>query len=97
MLKALNTVGVQDYVAAEQSTYTLFPNPTSEDFCYLTVQSNAPAIRCTLYDLMGRTLSTETIVPGVNTINLHGLPSGCYILRLNDGKQVTTKKLVKNN
>ena len=97
VLKALNTVGVQDYVAAEQSTYTLFPNPTSEDFCYLTVQSNAPAIRCTLYDLMGRTLSTETIVPGVNTINLHGLPSGCYILRLNDGKQVTTKKLVKNN
>ncbi|MBR4786714.1 MAG: S8 family peptidase [Bacteroidales bacterium] len=97
ILKALNTVGVQDYVSTPESSYTLFPNPTSDDYCYLTVQSDMPSIQCTLHDMMGRILYRETVTPGVNTLNLHGLPSGCYILRLNDGQKVTTKKLVKNN
>lgn len=92
VLRALNTVGVQDYVPAHQSSYTVFPNPTSGQ-CYITVQSDEAQIHCTIYDLMGRMVAHETLTPGVNSLSLQNMPSGCYILKLNDGKKVETKKL----
>lgn len=95
VLRALSMVGVQDHVSAPQSSYTLFPNPAHENECYLTVKSDAARIQCTLLDITGRVVFTETVTPGVNPIRLNGLPTGCYILRLNDGQQITTQKLIK--
>ena len=93
ILKALTTVGVDEYVSPKESLYTVFPNPAS-DQCYITANSDSPATLCQIIDLSGRTVLQTTLTQGVNNLSLNGLTPGCYILKFTDDKTVVTKKLV---
>lgn len=95
VLRALNTVSVEDYTETAVTQYTIFPNPTDGQ-CYVTVNSDAIQIDYALYDLTGRVIAKNRMLPGVNQLDMQALPSGCYILRLNDGNQIVTKKIVKH-
>lgn len=95
VLKALNTVSVEDYTETAVSQYTIFPNPTDGQ-CYVTVNSDAMQIDYALYDLTGRVIAKNRVLPGVNQLDMQALPSGCYILRLNDGQQIVSKKIIKH-
>lgn len=94
VLRALNTVGVEEYEVSK-SHYSVFPNPVDNQ-CYISVTSDSPMVRCTLYDLAGRQILDNALQPGVNTLDVSNLSSGCYILRFNDGKVFVTKKIIKN-
>ena len=95
VLKALNTVSVEDYTETPVTQYTIFPNPT-DGRCYVTVNSDAIRIQYALYDLTGRGIAKNQMLPGVNHLDMQSLPSGCYILRLSDGKQIVSKKIIKH-
>ena len=95
VLKALNTVSVEDYTETPVTQYTIFPNPT-DGRCYVTVNSDAIQIQYALYDLTGRIIAKDQMLPGVNQLDMQALPSGYYILRLNDGQQIVSKKIVKH-
>ncbi len=90
---ALNTTGIETVSPAQDSHYSVFPNPAA-DFCYVTVQSDSPEIRCGIYDLRGQLLRSQRLQQGVNTLSLASLPSGCYLLRIDDSSKSVTKKLI---
>ncbi len=94
VLKALTTVGIEEHLHVSQSAYSIFPNPTSGQ-CYVSVRSEQPQIQCAIFDLTGRQVQNHLLEPGVNTLNINDLPSGYYLLRLNDGVQTVSKKLIK--
>lgn len=94
VLRALNLVGVQDHQCATATHYTVFPNPASEQV-FITAQTEADQIQCTIFDLAGRMVVNETLHSGVNTLNINHLPDGCYLLRFNDGHLTHTQKLIK--
>ena len=93
IMKALVTVGVDDYTTPQESLYTVYPNPTQGQ-CFVTANTNSDNIPCQVVDLMGRTVLQTTLTPGVNTLNLYHLTPGCYLMKITDNKTVITKKLI---
>ena len=93
ILKALTTVGVDEYVTPKESLFTVYPNPAS-DQCYVTANTESPSTLCQIIDLAGRTVLQTTLVPGVNSLSLNGLTPGCYVMKITDDKTVVTKKLI---
>jgi subtilisin family serine protease len=96
VLRALNTVGVDDYTAASESLYTVYPNP-AQGQCYVTANTESDNVPCQLFDLSGRLVLQTTLAPGVNSLNLHHLTPGYYLLRITDNNKIITKKLILSN
>ena len=95
VLKALVTVGMEEHLEVEATRYSVFPNPNNGQF-YVSVATESQRVQGVLYDLAGRMVYSAALQPGVNTLDIQNLPSGYYILRLNDGTEFVTKKIVKN-
>ena len=93
ILRALTTVGVNEYVIPQESLFTVFPNPASGQ-CFVTANTESPACLCQLIDLTGRTVLQTLLTPGVNTLGLNDLTPGCYLMKITDNKSVTTKKII---
>jgi subtilisin family serine protease len=92
VLKALTTVGVDEYVTPKESLYTVYPNPAGSQ-CHVTANSASDAL-CQLYDLSGRLVLQTLLTPGVNTLGLNDLTPGCYLMKITDEQTVVTKKLI---
>lgn len=93
ILSALTTVGVDDHTAVQEPLYTVYPNPTQGQ-CFVTANTESENVTCQVIDLMGRTVLQTAFTPGVNTLDLHSLTPGCYLLRITDDSKIITKKLV---
>lgn len=96
ILSALTTVGVDDHTAVQEPLYTVYPNPTQGQ-CFVTANTESENVTCQVIDLMGRTVLQTALTPGVNTLDLHSLTPGCYLLRITDDSKIITKKLVLSN
>lgn len=75
----------------------LYPNPGSEQV-YLKIPTSSPSIAITLTDAIGRTLVTEVLNQAgkdLYKMNISGLTSGIYFVRINREGSYQTLKLVK--
>lgn len=94
VLKALEYIGIQKY-EPQTLQINLYPNPTSQTL-YLTTTSSFQHVEMTIYDLSGRVVMRENVHSGVTTLNMSALASGCYVMKVTDGKEVVVKKWIKN-
>lgn len=94
VLKALVTVGMEEHLEVDATRYSVFPNPSNGQF-YVSVATESQRVQGALYDIAGRMVYSTVLQPGVNMLDIQNLPSGYYILRLNDGMEFVTKKIVK--
>jgi len=77
----------------DTSAFTLHPNPAND---VLTITLKNPATtQIELFSLLGAKVLEQTISK-TTTIGLNDLNSGVYIIRLQQGNQTVTKRLVKN-
>jgi hypothetical protein len=63
------------------------------------VQASASVstLRCRLFDMHGRQLSTVTMNDGTARIDCSSLPAGVYMLRVDDGtERASSYRIVKN-
>lgn len=95
VLQALTTVGVDHYVTPQESRFTVYPNPAS-DQCFVTAETESASTLCQIFDLSGRLVLHTTLTPGVNSLNVSALTPGCYLMKITDNKAVVTKKLIVN-
>lgn len=74
----------------------LFPNPATEALTIQRNTSEADAWVVSLYTLEGGRVLEQTMAPGDPQIrlDLKALASGLYILRLSNGKEQTSRKIV---
>jgi len=93
ILKALTTVGIDEYATPQESLYTVYPNPANSQ-CYVTANTASNNALCQLYDLSGRLVLQTSLTSGVNSLDLNGLVPGYYLMRITDEKTLVTKKLV---
>ncbi|MGQ3088218.1 T9SS type A sorting domain-containing protein [Flavobacterium sp.] len=47
-----------------------------------------------MYDIQGRVVFQSKLTSGVNTFSTDGLSAGVYVVNVNNGNKVQTKKLV---
>jgi len=78
---------------AMSNDFTMYPNP-AKGFVNLNVENLVGAGNIVVTDLYGKTVKTQTLSMGTNTINISKLSAGMYFVSTitNEGK--TTKKLI---
>lgn len=79
----------------KDSRYTVYPNPATHTV-FISLQSVSPEIKAELYDFCGKKIEQQFLYPGVNTLNIQTLPSGCYFIRITEGSHYYIHKLIKN-
>ncbi|MBQ6071659.1 MAG: T9SS type A sorting domain-containing protein [Bacteroidales bacterium] len=80
-------------VGAYASEITLYPNPNSGKF---VIQSGMAAMKeVCVFDLQGRLLRKVSADGQTTAIDIKGLPSGTYMVRIETDKGIVTKTVVK--
>ena len=94
----VGSVGVHEI--SKSQIMDLYPNPTS-DLINIEFQLNNPeTVSLTIYDLQSKAIATPTIGnkgQGKHkvTISTAHLPKGIYLVRMNAGKEIITRKIVR--
>ncbi len=70
----------------------VYPNP-ARDFIYVE-SGNGDTFRCRLADLTGRTVAAQENVAGQAALNVKALAPGIYLLKMEQGSQTFTRKVV---
>ena len=95
-----DTTGQIDWCASttkiednENETLKIFPNPVSS---FLQIQSSSSNIKYSLYNSLGEEIISNKINYNQNSIiDVSSINNGLYILKIVDGKKITTHKIVK--
>ena len=80
---------------AENISLSAYPNP-STDYLYLTSSEEISDLSYQLFDMNGRLLKSKKIVGNQSNIDMQGLVSATYFVKINQGnKTVKTFKIIK--
>ena len=80
---------------AENISLSVYPNPSTDYLC-LTTSDEISGLSYQLFDMNGRLLKSEKIVGNQTNINMQGLVSATYFVKVNQGnKTVKSFKIIK--
>ncbi len=74
-------------------SYKIYPNPVKNDLLYIRANDSKLASTYIISNLVGQTFLSGTV--SKRPINVSSLPSGTYLLILNDGHSRILKKILK--
>jgi len=80
-------------VSNDELLIDLNPNPFSDD---IVLSSPNKIVNAEIIDMNGKTKIMEIVNSNKVTINTSALSNGIYFIRVNDGKKVITKRIIKN-
>lgn len=87
----LSSLGINDPIEAEVK---VFPNPASE-FILVNLPGNSPEATAGMYDLSGKLLRSWKLESGSSArLDLNGINTGLYILKIEYGNAVTNTKVM---
>lgn len=72
----------------------VYPNPTTDNVT-IGVGGSVAGLRYELYDTDGRLIKRDTIRTEEQNLDLHGLPAGAYLLRVEGGSASKSYRIVK--
>lgn len=88
---SIATVGIEEGELADVSIY---PNPTS-DFINIKVPSSVEeVVEVRLLDVAGNLISAQNIGAGVNSVDVSGLSSGVYLVKMTSDHGLFTRRIV---
>ncbi|MFD0991179.1 glycosyl hydrolase family 18 protein [Mariniflexile jejuense] len=94
------TLSTDEIIKDTQNHFTVFPNPSSEVFNVSFYSNNPESTKIMVYDINSRLVweNTKPLLLGDNNleVNFKTLNKGFYVLKIIDGNQTLTRKLVKN-
>ena len=80
--------------SAFAKAYTVSPDPANSVFQVQFPEGSSQA-RILVYDLLGKRVLSKEISKTNNSIDVHTLTSGVYIIQIQDSERSTTQKLIK--
>jgi|GEM_PF-1673781 len=87
------TVGEMGVTDVNRQAIAIYPNPVTDSFNVdLSSKFNTANVTVTVTDLTGKTVRTFGIA---DSYNVSELPKGIYVVKITDGKNTETKKIVK--
>ena len=97
------TISNQNFTITEDIDDDLapIPNPVVDKISIQIFKLQVPQYEYTLHDMNGRiliseTLTSSTLVPEVETVDISALNEGVYILKIILGTRIHTQKIIKN-
>lgn len=94
-VKLVNVLANENFKFEE---FKLYPNPTNDQVTFSFVSENSNQINYQLYDLNGRLIldrTVENVMHIQETVSLDRLSSGTYLLRISDGTNSMSSKIIK--
>lgn len=79
-------------IDVQEAPITLFPNPANE---VITIRGYESEFNYSIFDINGKKVQTSKLV-GNSTISISDLSPGLYFINLQNDKQTTIKKIIKN-
>jgi len=77
----------------ESYDFKIYPNPIAGDL--ITIKTNQ-TIKVEVFNVLGKSLFSETLYPNKNKMDVSKLSKGIYLLRLDTSSGTVTKKLIKH-
>jgi uncharacterized surface protein with fasciclin (FAS1) repeats len=77
------------------SDFTISPNPAHNQTQIVFKGLSGQPAQLQIFDIQGRLINMEMVNPGGQTLDISDLKSGLYYVRLNNGNNSITKKLVR--
>lgn len=92
-------VSVVEYFDAPDKSLNVYPNPSRNEVTYLTVNGRSEEFTVSVMDINGKQVYQQTVtdqigVPTALQINTANLANGIYMIKLVDGRNIYTEKLV---
>jgi hypothetical protein len=85
------TVGIKSNVASD--VVSVFPNPNAGVFTVKATENNSSVA---VYSIIGENVYSSKLAKGNNSIDLTNLAAGSYIVKVNNGGTLVTKRVVIN-
>ena len=82
---------VNQSFTAKESSFKLYPNPAIDNVVYITTSKNGIK-DIIIYDVFGEMVLTDRI--SSKTLNISRLVAGVYVLKVTEGNETMTRKLV---
>ncbi len=77
-----------------ENTISISPNPASD---FIRINSSQYPLSVTIYDAMGRRMTSQVLTDGTGQINISRYPKGTYMLVAESkGVKVVNRKIIKN-
>ena len=77
------------------SEITISPNPSSDEFIISSSQKNKNSISIKVVDAFGKLITQQQINAGKTILKAENWSTGIYFIEVNDGKNKSVRKLVK--
>jgi bacillolysin len=89
-----NVLAVSDNIKTDLQNIKIYPNPVSNG--QFTIESDLKGnVEYEIYDFSGKLIKTsEKLEKGIHKVNINGVQSGVYILKINADGTIISKKLV---
>ena len=92
MITATTTVGIDEHL---QNHVTLYPNPANDIVNVECTMNNVHVEALEVFDVYGKLINTVNVTDSPTRINVSGLASGMYFVRVTTEVGVVTKSFVK--
>ncbi len=89
------TVGIDEVYFDKD--ISVFPNPASGQFSIQYSGNKPTQFQLTLFNMMGESIKDEAVIfnsNGVQSINIHGLSAGVYMLQMQSGSNRITRRII---
>lgn len=77
-----------------KTEFTVFPNPVQNRLKFLTQQDLSETASVEIFNALGQSVF-QSEMPGNRELDLSGFAGGMYFVKVSDGKQSATKKIIK--
>jgi hypothetical protein len=84
-------LGVND--AVNESNLNIYPNP-SDGIINVDLSSFASKASIEIFNITGKLITRVENATGKTTINITGMPSSIYLIRLSDGVSIVSRKII---
>ena len=85
-----STASVDDRIL---NSFKMYPNPVTGNKLYFSVSND---ITINIYNVLGKLVKSKENTNDKNYIDVSNFSKGIYLLKINSGNKIITKKLIKN-
>lgn len=92
MFSVVSVTFAQDKQPVSQKTeLNFYPNPTTDGKIYITSNTATSNKEVEIFDVLGKSVLKVTVI---KEVNISSLESGVYLIKIKDGENSVTRKLV---
>ena len=89
-----STLGLNEVATTSDETPFIYPNPVTDGQLNIKLKDNSDSFNYIMYNVIGGVVQKGYLNSGVNTIDVKDVATGIYVIRMTNGKYVSSQKVI---